>query len=767
LQRRLALLVLAGIAAGGMLFVAGRGELAGGVWAATTVLALLPLLWRVIVDLRHGKLGVDLIALLAMAGCLGLGQYLAGAVIALMLAGGQSLEEFAAGRAERELTRLLALAPRVAHRVGEQEIATVAIEEIQAGDLLLIKPGEPLPVDGVVVDGAAVLDESTITGESRPVDRAIGDRVASGAINAGGPFRLRAAASAAASTYAGIVRLVEAARQARAPFVRLADRYGLAFLPLTLAIAGGTWLVTRNPVQALAVMVVATPCPLILAAPVALVGGLSRAARRGILIKGGGALEAIAAARILLLDKTGTVTTGVPEVERIETFGARSPAEVLRLAASLDQVSLHVFAAAVVRAARERGLTLSFPRQVEERAGAGVRGEVEGRAVALGRLDWVSAASGESTSPTVRRVRRAAALEGATPVFVSVDGELIGALVLRDPLRPDALATLRALRACGIRRIVLLTGDRPEVAALVGAAVGTDEVLAERTPEEKVAAVVAERENGPTMMVGDGVNDAPALAAAGVGVAMGERGASASSEVADAVITVDRLDRLVDAKQIARRSFAIARQSVFGGMALSLVGMGFASVGLLTPLAGALIQEAIDVLVILNALRALGGGRVPPPRAELEVGARTRREHRDLLPGVEALRVLADRLEGLSPEEVGSELRRAVAFLHEELLPHDAREDEHVYPLVARQIGGADPTAPMVRAHLEIHHLAGLLARQAEELPPSGPDVDELRDLRRVLYGLHAILRLHFEQEEQHYLPLLEGHAARFEGRRA
>ena len=767
MSRVVAILALAGILAGGASALLGAAAVASWIWGATTAMALAPLLWAVFVDLRKGKIGVDVIALLAMIGCLALGQFLAGAIIALMLSGGQTLEAFAGDRAERELHRLIALAPREVHRLEEGVWTTRPVDAVVPGDLLLVKPGETVPVDGLVEGDTAVLDESNLTGESRPVEHLESDRLASGTVNAGGPFLLRAVASAADSTYAAIVRLVEEARQARAPFTRLADRYAVYFLPLSLAVAGGAWALSGDPLRALAVLVVATPCPLILAAPVALVAGISRAASRGVLIKGGGALEALSRAEILLLDKTGTITTGHPTLQTVETFSELPSEEVLRLAASLDQVSLHVFASAVVRSARERGIALAFPTAVEEIAGAGIRGVVGERGVALGRLDWVLADPGLRRDPAVRRVRRESSLEGGTPVFVAVDGRLAGALILYDPMRPDCVATIRSLRRAGIRRVVLVSGDRPEVAAVVGGAVGADLVLAERDPEEKVEAVLAERKHGPTVMVGDGVNDAPALAAADVGVAMGARGASAASEAAHIVLTVDRLDRLGEAKAIARRSLGIARESVVAGMALSLAGMIAAAFGKLPPIAGAVAQEAIDVLVILNALRALVY-RVP----KVEAGAmgeseRTREEHRQLLPGVEGLRRTADRLEGMSPEALRAELVEARRFLLDELLPHDEREDAEVYPLVAARIGGDDPTAPMERMHLEIRHHALLLGRMLDELPPGEVAGDDLRDLRRVLYGLHAILRLHFAQEEQQYLPLLEAATPARRGGRA
>jgi heavy metal translocating P-type ATPase len=560
-----------------------------------------------VASLRRRELGVDAIALLAMAGALAFGENLAGAVVALMLSGGEMLEIYAGARARKELSGLVERAPRVVHRYEEDRLTDPPIESVRPGDRLLVKPGEIVPVDGVLLDASAELDESALTGESTPVERRPGDRIASGGVNAGGPFDLRAVTTAAESTYAAIVRLVREAEASRAPFVRLADRYSLVFLALTLAISGAAWMASGHAVRALAVLVVATPCPLILAAPVAFIAGISRAAQRGIIIKGGAAIEGLARARTLLFDKTGTLTTGIPTVARIETFDSLPPEELLRLAASLDQVSPHVLAAAIVAAARDRGLPLAFPTGVTERLGAGIEGEVDGHTVALGKASWVRewTGGGGAQASRLEELRRAVATEGQANVFVAVDGRPAGALVLTDPIRKDSAATLGRIRALGVERLVMVTGDHRSVAERVGRELGVDQVLAGRSPAEKVEAVRAESARGATVMVGDGVNDAPALAAATVGVAMGARGATASSEAAGAVLMLDRLDRLVDALAISRRSRYIALQSVLVGMGLSLAAMIVAAFGYLPPLAGALFQEAIDVAVILNALRAL------------------------------------------------------------------------------------------------------------------------------------------------------------------
>ncbi len=777
MHRSLALLVLAGIVAGTAAWLAGAPRTADALWGLATAAVLLPLGLGIARSLRRGELGVDLIALLAMGGSLLLGEYLAGAIIALMLSGGEALEAMAGARARRELSALVSRAPRVVHRHEGDALTSPPIESVRPGDLLLVKPGEIVPVDGLVASGTAVLDESALTGESMPVERPEGDRVRSGVVNAGGPFDLRAASTAAESTYAAIVRLVEQVEVAKAPFVRLADRYAMVFLPVTLALAGGAWLFSGEPVRALAVLVVATPCPLILAAPIALIAGVSRAARRGVIVKGGRALEALGAAKVLLLDKTGTITTGVPVISEVVPLGDLPADEVLRLAASLDQVSPHVLASSLVRGARGRGLALALPEEVVERHGQGVRGAVGGRRVALGKYDWVAGGAARGLPPeAVRRLRRRTAVDGTSTVFVAVDGALAGAVLLHDPVRPDSPATLRALRRSGIERVVLVTGDHPEVAEAVGIGIGADLVLAERSPEEKVAAVEAEKAGGTTLMVGDGINDAPALAAADVGVAMAARGATASSEAADVVVTADRLDPLAEALAVARRARGIALQSVLAGMALSVGGMLFAAAGYLPPIAGALVQEGIDLAVIANALRALSPGRRRRPRPEEEpVGRRIRHEHQALLPELDRLRVVADRLDEMEPVEARRELADLRRFLEDQLLPHERGEDATLYPLIARAIGGQDPTAPMTRAHLEIAHLAHLYGRLLDSLAGAdgGPALaaEDRRDLRRVLYGLHSILRLHFAQEEEHYLPLLDAGApaapARRWGRRA
>ncbi len=599
--RLIALVALVGVLLGIALAAADMHRPADLLWAATTAMLLVPLTISVLRSLLRGDVGVDAIALVSMAGALALGEYLAGAVVALMLAGGNALEESAGRRARRELSALVQRAPRSAIVRRGEELVEVAIDEVAADDIVLVRAGEVVPVDGMVESQEAIVDESALTGEPLPVTIHRGGNVRSGTAAAGAAFELRALRPASESAYAALVRLVQEAEGERAPFVRIADRYALFFLPATMVIATIAWAVSGDPVRALAVFVVATPCPLILAAPIALMSGLSRAARAGVVVKGGGTIEQLGEARSVLLDKTGTITLGHPELDRVVSTNGLATEEMLRLAASLDQLSAHPLAKALVAGAEERDVALTIPLSAEEVFGRGVRGTVDGHAVVVGSGSWLREHDIETHLPP--------GLDGGdAKVLVGVDGALAGVLLIGDRLRSDSSELVPRLRAVGIRHVALVTGDKAGVAERVGQTLGVDRVYAEQTPEEKLEVVRALRDRPDlrgVVMVGDGINDAPALALADVGIAMGSAGATISSEAADAVILVDRVDRVADAIRIGRRSMHIARQSVLVGIGLSLVGMGFAAAGYLAPVAGALYQEAIDVGVILNALRAL------------------------------------------------------------------------------------------------------------------------------------------------------------------
>lgn len=716
------------------------------------VLPLVPLIGEMVEKLRRRQAGVDVVALLAVVAALALGELLTAAIIGLMLATGQFLEEYAAGRAQRELTSLLQRAPRTAHLIRDDTVETVDIDAIRPGHRLLVKSGEVIPVDGVVMSSVAVVDESALTGEPLPVESSTGDLVSSGTVNAADAFEIQATEEAAHSTYAGIVRLVESARESKAPSVRLADRWAGWFVPLALGVSGLAWLVSGDPMRGLAVLVVATPCPLLLAVPIALVSGISRAAHRGVIFRGGGALESLAGTRNVLIDKTGTVTVGRPLLRSITTFDDTwSESGLLALAASVDQVSSHILARSIVDAAHERSVEIAFPTEVNEQHGAGVIADIEGREVAVGKLAWIL--DGSPEPPEISRFRRHVARVSPTVVYVSVDGSIAGALVFDDQVRADAAYTIRALRRTGVEKVVMATGDHPLVARSVGMAIGVDDILAEASPEEKVLLLEELQRDGTTTMVGDGINDAPALAAADVGVAMGARGATASSEAADVVLVVDRLQRLVEAIAIAQRSRGIAVQSVVIGMGLSLVAMTAASFGLLVPIVGALVQEGIDVIAILNALRALGG-KTPGqdgPRLSVELSDELRSEHDRLIPQLDRLRQVADALDTQTPDEAKHSLQDVSSFLTDEILPHEEADENEVYPRMAELLPGEDPMATMSRGHREIFHLVEVLRRQIDVLPPDGPGPADVLDLRRTLYGLHAVLRLHFDQEEELY----------------
>jgi heavy metal translocating P-type ATPase len=599
----------AGVALGGLLHPLGHGDAGDVLWGLVTAALLVPLSWSVLKTLLRRDVGVDAVALFSMAGSLALGEYLVGAIISLMLSGGNALEAYAGRRARRELTALIERAPRVAHRRVGNELQEVAVEEIVPGDVVVVRPGEVVPVDGVIASAEAIVDESALTGEPLPATVPKGGQARSGTANAGDAFELRATHTAADSAYAAVVRLVREAETQRAPFVRIADRYAAIFLPITMVTAGVAWGVSGDSLRALAVFVVATPCPLILAAPIALISGVSRAARVGVIVKGAGVIEQLGETRSVLLDKTGTLTLGHPEVERVVRLDGADPDELLRLAASVDQVSAHVLAAALVRSALGRGLALSFPEQPEERLGQGVEGIVDGLRVTVGSAAWLHE-RGIDGPGAVTLADRLDGEHGAgrAKILIAVDGTLAGAVVMADRPRADAVGLTDRLREVGVRYVAMVTGDRQASADEVGRELGVDRVYAEQLPEQKlevVRALQAKKELRSVVMVGDGINDAPALALADVGIAMGTVGATVSSETANVVIVVDRIDRIVDAISIGRRSMYIARQSVLAGMALSMVGMGFAAVGLLHPIGGALLQEVIDVAVILNALRAL------------------------------------------------------------------------------------------------------------------------------------------------------------------
>ena len=561
-------------------------------------------------SILKGSWGIDVLAVTAIIATVLVGEYWASIIIVLMFTGGEALEDYAESRAKRELTSLLDNTPQIAHRevyssAGAEKGALFAtkdcpVSELAIGDVVVVKPGELIPVDGILLTPEASLDESSLTGESIPVERVTGDAVISGSVNGSAVFRMEVTALAADSQYQRIVELVKEASESKAPFVRLADRYAVPFTIVAYVLAITAWIVSGNPTHFAEVLVVATPCPLIIAAPVAFIAGMSRAARHGIIVKNGGTLEKLARIKTVAFDKTGTLTHGQPVLSSVITTPGIEEDELVRLAAIAEQYSAHTLAHSIVVGAQQRGLTVEPCTDVTETTAAGLTATIEGKKVVVGKYSFIA-----EQDPSTVRVEITA---GELAVYVAIDGKFAGALLLRDELRADAPDTLQWLSALGVRHTLMLTGDGKVTAEHVARELGVTNVRAECLPLDKVRAVEAVTDR-PVMMVGDGVNDAPVLAAADVGVAMGARGSTAASESADVVIMKDDLHRVARSIEIGQQTIRIALQSIWIGISLSLILMVLATFGLIPAVVGAGFQEVIDVIAILNALRALGTSR--------------------------------------------------------------------------------------------------------------------------------------------------------------
>lgn len=598
-QYYLFFITLFGSAVALALDLSGLDTFAHWILIAITAGALIPLLWGMVRNIREGTYGVDILAATAIVTSVIMHEYWAGIVIVLMLTGGESLEHYAEHRARKELDALLDKAPRKARIIRGRKEIMIKASEVQVGDKLSILPGEVVPVDAQILEGTSSFDESSLTGESVPVVHKKGEVIVSGSITIDGAVIVQAIHAAADSQYEQIIRLVRIAGTSKAPFVRLADRYAIPFTILSFGIAGMAWAFSGDSLRFLQVLVVATPCPLILAAPIAIISGMSRAAKHGIIIKTGSALERLATARTFAFDKTGTLTIGQPTVGSIDTYNGYSKDEILRYAAALEQSSNHVLASAIVDAAHKRKVNAPKARNVRELAGNGLMARVAGKEVLVGRLDLLReydvALPKQFTPKNIT----------STAAFVAVDNELAGVLLFEDLLRPEAKQTLRQLEEQGARSFLMVTGDNKIVAKHIAKKVGITDIYAESTPGDKIKAIEQAAER-PVAFVGDGVNDAPVLTASDVGIALGARGSTAASESADVVILLDDLKRVSLGQAIAKRTFFIAKQSIFIGIGLSVVLMGIFATGSFKPIYGALVQELVDVVVIFNALRAHG-----------------------------------------------------------------------------------------------------------------------------------------------------------------
>ena len=607
-------------------FTVGARE-ATTVWMIGLVLTGAPVVWRTIASAMAGHFATDVVATLAVATSVVLVQPIAGLVIVLMQTGGEALERYAEGRASSAVRALEEEAPRIAHRILaghaptlDAPVADTGVAGVVVGDHLLVRPGEMVPVDGEVLAGSAHVDTSRLTGEPVPARASVETRLSSGSLVLDGPLVLRATATAGASQYARIVELVRSAQSSKAPLQRLADRYAIWFTPITLAACAVAYLVSRDWARVLAVLVVATPCPLILATPIAIIGGVNRAARRLIVVRNGGALEQLASVTMAVFDKTGTLTVGTPRVSDVVAAAGFSPDDVLALAASVERGSGHLLARSVVSAAESRGLALSPVSDMRESAGCGVTGLVGGRQVAVGARTFVAERAPIALGPQGSGLR----------AYVSVDGRFAGALEFADELRAELPDLFGGLAALGVRRTVLLSGDSKAHTEAVAAQVGVADARGELLPADKVDIVAGfVREGERVLMVGDGTNDAPALSTATVGVALAGHGGGITAEAADVVILNDDPSRVVEAIQIGRRTLRVARQSIWTGLGLSAAAMVVAAMGYIPPAIGALLQEGIDVAVILNALRTSIQPRGTPRDARTS-GASTARRKRDM-----------------------------------------------------------------------------------------------------------------------------------------
>ncbi|MHB1865232.1 MAG: heavy metal translocating P-type ATPase [Candidatus Saccharimonadales bacterium] len=596
-QWRLITLAILALVAALVTYFSGYHALANLILAVVSLVEVLPLVWGMWEDIRTGSYGIDILAATAIVASVLLKQYWAAIIVVIMLTGGESLEDYADHRALSELHALLEHAPTKAHLIRNKKQLEIKASELKVGDRFIVKPGELVPTDGIVIEGTSTFDESSLTGESVPVSKGVNEALLSGSINIDGPVTVKATALAKDSQYQQIVRLVESAAASRAPFVRLADRYSIPFTILAYAIAGSVWAISGHAIRFLEVIIVATPCPLLLAAPIALISGMSRASKYGIIVKTGAALEKLAETKTIAFDKTGTLTSGILNVNSIKTYNNFKEDVALSYAASLEQFSNHVIGRAITAEAARRRIKTVKLKRLEEVSGQGLKANFKSQTLVAGRLSLLINEGVEVPRSLVT------AKQASTVVFIALDNQLVGYISLKDQIRKESKTTLTKLRRKGIKNLMLITGDNKSVASSVAKELGIRSIIAEALPADKLAAIekVVDR---PVAFVGDGVNDAPVLTASDIGIALGARGSTAASESADMVIMLDDISRVASAYSIARRTFSIARQSIIMGIALSVVLMVVFATGRFLPVYGAVLQEVVDVFVIFNALRA-------------------------------------------------------------------------------------------------------------------------------------------------------------------
>ncbi len=596
------LLGLLGLLAGAVLrWLLGQPHIADVIWLTALAVGGVPLVWYTTRDMLRGTFAADVVAMLAIVTALIMREYFAGLTIVLMQGGGEALERFALRRASSTLEALLERAPHSAHRKQSASLEEIPIAEVEVGDVLMVRPGDLVPVDGTLLSEQADVDASALTGEPLAAALERGAALLSGSINAGGVFEMAATRRSVDSQYAKMVAIVRAAQADQPPIQRLADRYAVWFTPLTLVMCVIGWLITREPRTVLAVLVVATPCPLILATPIAIIAGINRAARAGIIVKSGGAIERIGTAKVVVFDKTGTLTVGSPVVERVVPLDGLASDGILMRAGSVEQLSSHLLGQVLATAAEARCGSLPLPTHFREVPGKGVAGDVGHDHILVGSPRFL--AEEFSDAGLVEAVRLAQPA-GTLATMIGINGTLAGIVHFRDRLRPGVPALIARLSTLGISKVVMLTGDSAANAGTIAREAGITDVRANVLPAGKVVVLEQLKQYGTVVMVGDGINDAPALATATVGIAMGARGTAISAEAADMVLLVDDVARVADAIAIGQRTLRIARQSIFAGLGLSFCLMIVASAGLIPPAIGAVCQEVVDVAVILNALRA-------------------------------------------------------------------------------------------------------------------------------------------------------------------